>query len=62
MHNVHNFLQSSIPSLENTSVDPDQLAAGQQGFSNLSEVWARGLLNLGKKAFGLSELGKFDAV
>ena len=23
-------------------------------------VWARGLLNLGKKAFGPSELGKFD--
>ena len=33
-----------------------------QGFSNLSEVRARGLLNLGKKAFGPSELRKFDAV
>ena len=27
-----------------------------QGFSNLSEVGARGLLNLGKKAFELSKL------
>ena len=32
-----------------------------QGFSYLSEVGARSLLNLGKK-FGLSKLGKFDAV
>ena len=33
-----------------------------QGFSYLSEVGARGLLNLAKKAFGSSKLGKFDAV
>ena len=35
-----------------------------QGFSYLSEDRARGLLNLGKKAFGLSlsKLGKLDAV
>ena len=33
-----------------------------QGFSELSEVGARGLLNLGKKLFGPSELVKFDAV
>ena len=32
-----------------------------QGFSNLSEVWARGLLNL-EIAFESSKLGKFDAV
>ena len=31
-----------------------------QGFSYLSEIGARGLLNLGKKAFG-PNLGKFDA-
>ena len=33
-----------------------------QGISYLSEVGARGLLNLGKKAFGTLKLGKFDAV
>ena len=33
-----------------------------QGFSYLSEVGARGLLNSGEKAFGSSKLGKFDAV
>ena len=32
-----------------------------QGFSYLSEVRARGLMNLGK-AFESSKLGKFDAV
>ena len=34
----------------------------RQGFSYLSEVQARGLLNLGKRAFGLSKLGKIDEV
>ena len=33
-----------------------------QGFSYLSEVGANGLLNLGKKAFGSSKLGKFDGL
>ena len=33
-----------------------------QGFSYLPEVGASGLLNLGKKAFGPSKLGKIDAV
>ena len=33
-----------------------------QGFSYLSEVWPRGLVNLGEQAFGPSELGKFDAI
>ena len=33
-----------------------------QGFSYLPKVRARGLLNLGNKAFGRSKLGKLDAV
>ena len=34
----------------------------RQGFYDLSEVGARGLLKLGKKAFGPSKLGKFEVV
>ena len=34
----------------------------EQGFSYLSEVWATGLLNLGKKHLEPSKLGKLDAV
>ena len=44
--------------LENLTFDP--LVC--QGFSYLSEVGARGILNLGIKAFGPFRLGKLDAV
>ena len=37
------------------------MQTAKQGFSYLSEVEARGLLNLGEKVFGPSKLGKLNA-